>query len=126
MLKFRKSMLAALCAATVGIIALPLPASAQVNIYFNVAPPPVRYEVVPAPRQGYVWSSGYWNARGSRHVWQAGHWERDRAGYQFAQPTWTQQGDRWELERGRWKKGKHDSSGAHDEGGHASGNPHQR
>jgi hypothetical protein len=104
-MRFRKSLLAAMCAASLGAVAMPTLASADVGIYFNVAPPPVRYEVVPAPRHGYTWSSGYWNAKNQRHVWQAGHWEKDRAGYQLAQPTWTQHDNRWQLERGHWNKG---------------------
>jgi hypothetical protein len=39
-MKFRKSMLLALCVASGGLVALPTVASAQVGIYFNVAPPP--------------------------------------------------------------------------------------
>jgi hypothetical protein len=45
--------------ASLGTIAVPMTASADVGIYFNSAPPPARYEVIPAPRKGYVWSSGY-------------------------------------------------------------------
>ena len=107
---FRKWLLAALCVGSLGSISVTT-ASADVGIYFNMAPPPVRYEVVPAPRHGYTWSPGYWNARGQRHVWQAGHWEKDRRGYHFAQPTWTQHNNRWQLERGRWNKGDSDHDG---------------
>lgn len=111
MMKLRKTLLAAICVGSLAGVAMPLTANAQVGVYFNVAPPEPRYEVVPAPRRGYVWSSGYWNARGKRHVWQAGHWERERRGYVLAQPTWTQHDNRWELNRGRWNRGDRDGDG---------------
>jgi hypothetical protein len=109
-MKIRKSMAALLCAASLGTVALPLSASAAVDIYFNAAPPPARHEAVPAPRSGYVWAPGYWNAKGNRHVWQAGHWERERTGYRYTQPNWTQR-NMWQLERGRWNKGDRDGDG---------------
>ena len=89
-MKFRKTLLVALCAASLGGLAAPMTASAEVRIYLNTAPPPLRYEAVPAPRAGYLWAPGYWNARNNRHYWQAGHWERERRGYHYNQPTWTQ------------------------------------
>jgi len=110
-MRFRKSLVAVLCTAALGSVVVPSLASADVGVYFNTAPPQVRYEAVPAPRSGYVWSSGYWNARGKKHVWQAGHWERQRSGHYYAQPTWTQHDNRWQLERGRWNKGDRDGDG---------------
>ena len=125
-MRLRKSLVAVLCAASFGAISVPITASAEVGIYFNVAPPPVRYEAVPAPRRGYVWSEGYWNARGQRHVWQAGHWERQRTGYHFNQPTWTQRDDRWQLERGRWNRGDRDGDGVPNSRDRAPDNPNRR
>ena len=100
----RKSLAVVLCVASLGSLSVPMAASAEVGIYLNVAPPPVRYEAVPAARHGYVWSPGYWNAQNNKHVWKSGHWEHDRAGYRYAQPTWSQHDDRWQLNRGHWNK----------------------
>lgn len=122
-MKFRKSLLAAMCLASLGAVSVPTTASADVAIYLNTAPPPPRYEPVPAPRHGYTWSSGYWNVKGQRHEWQAGHWEKDRTGYQLAQPTWTQHDNRWQLERAHWNKGQHD--GAPNAVEHAPDNDHR-
>lgn len=108
-MNFRKSVVAVLCA-SIGIVSLPMAAGAA-TIYLSIAPPELRHEVVPAPRRGYVWSPGYWNAKGSRHVWQRGHWERNRVGYYRSAPTWTQRDNRWELQRGRWNKGDRDGDG---------------
>jgi hypothetical protein len=109
-MKLRKSLVAVLCVASVGAVALPLAASADTRIYLNSAPPELRHEAVPAPRKGYVWIPGYWNAKNDRHVWQAGHWQRHRAGYHYVEPVWTQQ-SRWALQQGRWSKGDRDGDG---------------
>ncbi|WP_432377347.1 YXWGXW repeat-containing protein [Duganella sp. P38] len=42
--------------------------------YITVAPPPPRYERIPAPRAGYIWAPGYWDWRGNRHEWVGGSW----------------------------------------------------
>ncbi|MBK6323180.1 YXWGXW repeat-containing protein [Candidatus Aalborgicola defluviihabitans] len=124
MMKFRKTMLAAICVGLLVGIGAPLTATAQVRVYFNNAPPEPRYEVVPAPRRGYVWSAGYWDLRGHRHVWRAGHWERARRGYYMNQPTWTQNGDRWELRRGHWNRGDNDHDGVRNGKDRAPNNPY--
>ena len=108
---------AAFVVALSGGALLPSLAMAQVNVNINIgeAPPPVRYEVVPAPRNGYLWAPGYWNWDGSRHVWSSGHWERARASYTYVQPAWRQEGEGWRLDHGGWKHGKnkrhHDDEG---------------
>ena len=108
----KNSMLAAaLCAATIGIASLPLASQAAVDVYFDAAPPAPRVEVTPAPRHGYVWVPGYWDARGHRHVWQRGHWERARHGYTYHNPRWVERDNRWYLERGRWARGDRDRDG---------------
>ncbi len=125
-MKFRKSLLVGLCAASLGGVSAAMTASAETAIYFSIAPPPARHEVVPAPRHGYVWAPGYWNARNNRHVWQAGHWERDRKGYYYNQPTWTQRDNQWQLERGRWNKGDRDRDGVPNSIDRAPDNPARR
>ena len=123
---FRKNLAAATCAAAIAAMYLPLAANAEVGIFLNIAPPPSRHEVVPAPREGYVWSSGYWNAKHEKHVWQAGHWERERNGYHFTQPTWTAHNDnRWELQRGAWNKNDRDGDGVPNSRDRAPDNPHR-
>ena len=59
----------------------------------NVAPPPARYEVVPAPRVGFVWVPGYWDWRTNRHYWVRGHYVRERPGYYYHSAGW-RHGDR--------------------------------
>jgi len=122
-MKLRKTLLVAICVGSLAGMSLPLTANAEVGIFFNIAPPEPRYEVVPEPRVGYIWSSGYWNARKNRHVWQAGHWERERQGYYRVEPTWTQRDNRWQLERGRWNRGDRDGDGVPNNRDRAPNNP---
>jgi hypothetical protein len=34
-------------------------------------------ETYPAPREGFIWSPGHYETRGTRQAWVAGHWIRD-------------------------------------------------
>jgi len=61
---------------------LPTPSSivaAQAVIISPYAPPPPRYEVVPAPPPGrhsfVVWDPGHWNWDGRQWIWIPGHYE---------------------------------------------------
>lgn len=95
---------------------------AYVNVQFG-APPPARYEAAPAPRRGYVWAPGYWQPRGHRHAWVAGHWVRARPGYVYRQPAWNHQGDRWNLAPGRWDR---DGDGVPNRHDRNPNNPYRR
>ena len=125
-MKFRKLLLAGLCVVSLGSLAVPMTAGAAVGVYFNTAPPELRREVVPAARRGYIWVPGHWNARGNRHVWQGGHWERSRAGYSYAQPNWVQRDNRWQFERGRWNRGDRDGDGVRNNRDRAPNNPNRQ
>ena len=70
----------------------------------NVAPPPERVEVVPAPRAGYVWAPGYWRWDRGRHVWVKGYWVRERRGYHWVPHRWKERGKRWHFEIGHWDR----------------------
>jgi hypothetical protein len=78
-----KRILSVAAAIAIGTAAF-VPAQAYAQVGFNIvignAPPPVQYEVVPAPRRGYEWAPGYWNWNGRQHQWSQGHWERARPG----------------------------------------------
>lgn len=79
-------------------------AQAAVSIQIGSAPPPPRYERVPQPRRGYVWSPGHWELRHGRQAWVPGSWLRARPGYAYHAPQWTQHDGRWEYRRGRWDR----------------------
>ena len=99
-MQMRKTLIAVLIAGSAA--SLPAVARTDVDLILNFGPPAVRYEAVPAPRRGHVWTPGYWDYRSNRHAWVAGSWVRERPGYYYQQPQWVVQGDRWHLNRGRW------------------------
>ena len=89
----RKLLLSTIVASTFAAVAPT--ANAAVEVFVNVPPPAARYEVVPAPRAGYIWAPGYWSWTNNRHVWAKGRWERERAGYFYHPHTWTERDGRW-------------------------------
>jgi hypothetical protein len=77
----------------------------QAATLITVAPPPLREEVVPAPRHGHHWVPGYWHWNGHRHVWVHGTWVREREGYRYAEPRWVEEHEgHWRFEPGRWTR----------------------
>jgi hypothetical protein len=99
-------LIAALIA--IGVAAFtPLASHAQphISVVINTAPPAPVYEVIPAPRRGYVWAPGFWEWRKHRHHWVPGHYVTARPGYVYAPPSWHHRGDRWVMEPSRWNRG---------------------
>jgi hypothetical protein len=101
----RKALLLGLFVAA-SAAAVPTIASAGVvvGIDIDVAPPPVRVEVVPPARVGYVWAPGYWEWRDHAHVWIPGRWMGERRGYHWVPDRWEQRGPHWHHEPGRWER----------------------
>jgi hypothetical protein len=71
-------------------------------VIVGVAPPPVRVEVVPRARVGYVWTSGYWRWNGHHHVWVGGYWLPARPGWRWTPAHWAPYGARWRYYPGYW------------------------
>lgn len=118
----RKTIVAAILAASFGSIATP--ASAQIIV--RVAPPEPRVEVVPPPRAGRVWVNGHWDWRNHRHHWVKGTWVRERAGYRYNQPNWVERDGRWHMTRGNWRRGDRDGDGVPNRLDRAPDNPNRR
>jgi hypothetical protein len=96
-----KMLLGALVASAIG--AIPLQSAAAVSLSIDVAPPPPRYEAVPAPRAGFVWAPGYWDyGSNKRYGWKTGHWERQRAGMAYHADRWEQRDGHWYHQHGGW------------------------
>jgi hypothetical protein len=104
-MKLRNSSIMQLCLASFASKSASMTPGAATGITLDSAPPEGRWESVPFPRRGYLWSPGYWDARWGHHRWAAGHWERQRPGYHLTQPAWSQIDNRWQLQRGHWEKG---------------------
>src|SRR4030095_234998 len=85
----KKLLVSAMIAAgMLGCVAIPQPGVAESSgdVFLDSAPPPPRYEAVPPPRSGYVWSPGYWGWDGYRRtpVWVDGPWVAARARYSYS------------------------------------------
>ena len=102
--------LAAAATFTMATVALaPLtPAAAQVTITFGAPPPPMRYEIVPAPRAGYVWAPGHWRLVNDQYVWMGGQWYQARPGYRYVPDRWDRYyvdgRERWQYRPSRWDR----------------------
>ena len=81
-----------------------MPAAAQININIGVAPPAPRYEVVPAPRSGYVWAPGYWTWHGDRYIWLRGRPIVQRSGYRWEPDRWENREGRYFRHAGQWER----------------------
>jgi len=127
MTTIRKAILGSVVAvATMGGMVLPAAARTSVDLYVNYgAPPPAYYEVTPAPRVGYTWVPGYWDWRGHRHHWVAGHWIRARPGYVYHAPRWYERDGRWHIAQGGWRYGDADRDGVPNRYDNAPHNPYR-
>jgi hypothetical protein len=85
----------------------------------------LRYEVVPAPRVGWVWVPGYWDWRNNRHHWVAGHRVRHRPGYYYQPVRWVYRGDRYYYTRPGWRHDR-DGDGVPNRFDRAPDNPYYR
>jgi hypothetical protein len=121
----RKLILGSLVAVLIGGMSLPSAARTDVDFYVNVAPPPLRYEIVPAPRIGWIWVPGYWDWRYKRHHWVPGHYVRHRPGFYYAPAHWAHRGDRYYYNRPEWRHDR-DRDGVPDRFDRAPRNPYYR
>ena len=93
--------------------ALPLAASAGIDIGINIGgpeivvrtqPPPERIEVVPmSPGPGFIWIRGHWSWRHERWEWINGHWDRvANPGYSWVPGQWVARGNGWVWVEGHY------------------------
>jgi len=82
------------------------PAMARVNLDFEIGvpPPAARVEVVPAPRDGYTWSPGYYNWEDGQHVWVDGYWQPNRVGFVWVPDAWEHNNGRHHYYAGHWER----------------------
>jgi len=108
---FKASVLALSLLAPAALLPTAAQAAVNVDLVVRVPPPPLRVEVVPPPRPGYVWTPGHWGWRDNRHVWVAGTWVAARPGYVYAQPRWVERNGQWHYTRGGWARHDKDHDG---------------
>jgi len=84
MQKFLPAGLAAVALAAYAVVAQAAPyPDVDFEWYANVGRP-AGSEVMPAPRDGYIWAPGHYEWTGTRQVWAPGVWVRDEQS-----PRWT-------------------------------------
>ncbi len=82
-------------------------AGTHVSIRIGVAPPPPRWERIPAPRAGFVWAPGYWRWSGATYIWVGGRWYPRRVGYRYVRPRWHRVRGGWRFNAGHWRRVRH-------------------
>jgi hypothetical protein len=102
------SLAAAAVFSVATVVAAPFnPAEAQVSIAIG-APPPPRYEAVPAPRAGYVWAPGHYTLVHDQYVWRPGQWLIARPGYRYVPSAWERAyvsgREQWRYAPSRWDR----------------------
>lgn len=98
-----KSLIAALAlaAGSVGIAGVAY--ARVVDVEIGVAPPPARVEVVPAPREGYIYEKGHYETSdGQTYVWVEGRYLPNREGHVWHPYVMERSGDRWHFRAGHW------------------------
>jgi YXWGXW repeat-containing protein len=86
-------------------------AQISLDVIIGSPPPPVRVEVVPAPRPGYVWAPGYWAWNGRQHVWYDGRWEAERPDQRFVPAHWVDTPGGWRFVPAHWDHVEHERGG---------------
>ena len=104
----KRSIAGTCIAVMLAAAALPAAARTEVDFFVNVAPPPLRYEVVPAPRVGFVWVPGYWDWRYKKYYWVRGNWQHHRPGYVYRPVRWEYRGGHYYRHAAGWRDGDHD------------------
>jgi hypothetical protein len=74
------------------------------DIVSDVAPPALRAERSPPPRDGFVWAPGHWEMRGHDYAWVSGTWVAERRGAHWAADRWEQVGAQWHFLPGHWER----------------------
>ena len=88
---------------TAAAIAIPAAAQARVVEYeVDIAPPAPRVEVVPAPREGYIYEPGYWAYDGRQYVWRDGEFVARREGHHWVPHAMERHGEHWVFRSGHW------------------------
>ena len=79
-------------------------ASAGADVVSDAAPPALRAERAPAPRDGYVWGAGHWELNGHNYVWVSGTWIPERRGAHWIADHWDSVGSQWRYVPGHWER----------------------
>jgi hypothetical protein len=91
--------------------ASPLLADISINIGLDLAPPPLRHEVIVgvSPGPDYVWVGGYWDGSPGHYTWVGGRWDHSPHGHgQWSAPHWDKDKDgHYHQTKGGWSDDDH-------------------
>jgi hypothetical protein len=85
------------------LLLMSFPSRGGGDIVVDVPPPAPRIEIEQAPRDGYVWSPGYWEWNGRFYKWIAGTFITERRG-RWVADHWDPAGSRWHYVPGHWER----------------------
>jgi WXXGXW repeat (2 copies) len=92
-------------AAAIGLAAFSAAGAVEYSaVEVDAAPPPMRVEVAPPAREGYVWIPGYWDYRDHDYSWVGGHFEREREGFVYVAPRYEEREGHWRVYVGGWDR----------------------
>jgi hypothetical protein len=102
-MKIRKTIGGVLLALGIaGTATIAAAASSSGEIEIQVAPPPDRVEVIPAPREGFIYERGHYDWDNNRYVWREGRFIHKREGHVYTPYALEHRGERWYYHRGHW------------------------
>jgi hypothetical protein len=93
-----------LAAGLLGSIAFLSVTLAASEIITDTAPPPLRAEHAPPPRDGYVWGPGHWEWNRHSYVWVSGTWIVERRASRWVADRWEPAGTQWRYIPGHWER----------------------
>ena len=96
----RQIGIAALSLGLLGTAAVGQAAVKEIEI--TVAPPADRVEVVPAPREGYIYERGHYVYDGQQYVWNEGKFIRHREGHVYTPYALEHRGEKYYFRPGHW------------------------
>jgi len=72
------------------------------SVVASAALPPRKKEAIPSPREGVIWSPGYWKLNDKWFSWCGGHWELSRPNQLYVAPHWKHHADGWHFAAAAW------------------------
>src|SRR5205814_9618184 len=90
-------------ALSLGLLGTAMVGQAAVKEFeITIAPPADRVEVVPAPRDGYIYERGHYVYDGNQYVWTEGKFIRHREGHVYTPYALERRGERYYFRAGHW------------------------
>lgn len=89
----------------VGAVALPISGQAASVVELEISkapPPPIKVEVAPAPREGFIYEPGHYSWDGQKYNWVDSQFIKQREGHTYTPYVLEQRGEKWRFKAGHW------------------------